>query len=135
MQNLHEGIALLRDAETIVASKLLSNEDKEALIGSLIANLPPPLSRPYVLTITAALERLYGTYAPAQARKAAGKQDAPSVAPGPGEGAEAPSPGPSEGKPEQAQDAGKLDSSSNRSPAPAEAPAQAERPKQGKARK
>lgn len=138
MSNISEAIAAVRDADTIISSSILTNDEKGQLIASLKGSVAPALNRQYLVILSNALERLYGSYRPAPppARPTSGEQDAAPVDTGPGEApAEAPE-GPTTGGEEQAQDAGSLPIGSdgdNGTPAEASAPTQG--PKQGKARK
>lgn len=135
MFNISEGIAALRDAETIASSKSLTVAEKGQLLGELLGTIPPAFNRPYITTIYDALERLHGTFVPAAARPTEGKQDATPVASGPrSPAAEAPK-GPTEGKPEQAQDAGVVAVSRGSGGASATPAAPSEKPKASQARK
>lgn len=134
MFNLSESIAALRDADTILTSQLLTDGERGVLLGQLLASIPPSFNRPYVATVTNALERPYAPYRPAQAGPTVGEQDAAPVATGPGSPAAPTTSGAAERVAEQAQNPGGLADASDGNGAAAQAAAKAEKPKQGKAR-
>jgi hypothetical protein len=135
MYNITDSIRALRDAETIVASALLTNDQKARLLRLLGDSIPPSFNRDYLSIITEALEALYGNYPLTEAGPTVGQQDATPVATGPGEATETPEARPTEGLQEQAQDAGRVADGSDSGGTPTQAPAEAQKPKQGKARK
>jgi hypothetical protein len=141
MHNLSATIDVLRDCETVIRSRLITDREERLLLDQLVTQLPTDLLPDYAKLIINAIERYNARprKGPYDAEKAArppeGKQDAAQVAPGHGSpAAEAPK-GPTEGKPEQAQNAGSVARSGNDGPTAAQAPAKAQGPKQGKARK
>lgn len=98
MYNLTSSIDALRDAETIVASKLLDENERLALLRELVASIHETIAPSHAVTIrNAVLRRLP---APKQGRTSEGKQDAPEVAEGSPEAPE----GEAEGIEEQAKD-------------------------------
>lgn len=136
MYNLNDAITALRDADTIVLSSVLTEDEKGSMLRDLLASIPTPFNRGYIATLTEALERLYATYVPAApARPTEGEQDAAQVASGPGEAAAEASERPTEGLPEQAQYTGGVADSGDSRRASAQASPPAQRSKQGKARK
>lgn len=141
MHSLSSTIDILRDCETVIRSRIITDKEERSLLVALTEQLPVSMLPPHAATIINAIARYNDRprKGPFDAEKAArpteGKQDAPVVGPNPGSPAAEAQPRPTEGKPEQAQDTGSLDRPSDGGPNAAEAPAKAQGPKQGKARK
>lgn len=141
MHNLTATVAVLRDAETIVRSRLITDREERLLLAELMGQLPLDMLPAHAQLIINAIGRYNARprKGPFDAEKAArpteGKQDATPVATGPGTAAEAAQARPSEGQQEQAQDAGVVADASADGGASTKAPAKAEKPKPSAPRK
>lgn len=131
MFTLHSSIEALRDAEAIVSSKLLREDERTSLMDLLVATLPSIIAPPHVEIVRHAVLRIYRpAEAEEQRRQAEGEQDAPAVAEGSPEAAE----GSTEGEQEQAQDDSVVPSGSDAVASTPKAPASPKKPRNGKAR-
>lgn len=112
MHNLEQTIAILRDCETVIRSRLITDKEERALLDALSSQLPLDLLPPHAATIVNAIARYNerprkGPFnAETATRPTEGKQDAAEVAPRNGSPEAEASPRPTEGKPEQAEGPG-----------------------------
>src|SRR4051812_21819062 len=109
MHNLTQTVAVLRDAETVIRSRLITDREERLLLNELQAQLPIDMPPSHAKLIINAIARYNERprKGPFDAEKAARptdrEQNPAPVAPGPGEAPAEAAKGPSEGVPEQAE--------------------------------
>ena len=140
MHNLTATIGILRDAETIIRSRLITDKEERRLLAELETQLPVEMLPSHSQLIISAIARYNGRprkgpFDPNAVRPTEGQQDAAPVATGPGEApAETPQ-GPTAGEPEQAENAGVVANGSDERPAPTETTPAPKGPKTGPKRR
>ena len=121
MHNLSQSIAVLRDAETVVQSRLITDAEERSLLKTIIGHLPVDMLPGHAALIINAIERYNdrddrapGHHPQEQGRPTEGKQDAPAMVAEVTEVA----PRPTEGLEEQAENTASLPAPVARHPAP-----------------
>jgi hypothetical protein len=140
MHNLSNTVSVLRDAETIVRSRLISDREERLLLNELVTQLPVDMLPSHAALIINAIGRYNarprkGPFDANATRPTEGRQDTAPVGTGPGEATAEATQGPTEGKPEQADDAGGVSDGSDGDTPPAQATAPDQKPKPAKAGK